>query len=84
MQGSKADRDVQNTLFNSAKEGEGGMICENSSETYTLPHVKQMTSASSMHEAGHSRPLLWDNQQEWGGEGSGWGVQDRWAHVHPG
>ena len=59
MQGSKADRDVQNTLFNSAKEGEGGMICENGSETYTLPHVKQMTSASSMHEAGHSKPVLW-------------------------
>ena len=78
MQGSKADRDVQNTLFNSAKEGEGGMICENSSETYTLPHVKQMTSASSMHEAGHSKlvPLGQSRGMRWGGRwmrGSGWG-----------
>ena len=63
MQGSKGDRDVQNTLFNSAKEVEGGMICENSSETYTLPHVKQMTSASSMHEAGHPKPVLRDNPE---------------------
>ena len=25
-----------------------------------------MTSASSMHEAGQSRPVLWDNPEEWG------------------
>jgi len=30
-----------------------------------------MTSASSMHEAGHSNPVLWDNTERWGGEGSG-------------
>ena len=23
-----------------------------------------MTSASSMHEAGHSKPVLWDNQRD--------------------
>ena len=27
-----------------------------------------MTSASSMHEAGHSKPVLWDNPEGWGGE----------------
>ena len=37
-----------------------------------------MTSASSMHEAGHSKLVLWDNPAGWGGEGvrrggSGWG-----------
>ena len=39
-----------------------------------------MTSASSMHEAGHSKPVLWDNPEGWSGEegGSGWGT-----HVHP-
>ena len=39
-----------------------------------------MTSAKSMHEAGHSKPVLWDNP-EWGRRwerGSGWGT-----HVHP-
>ena len=35
-----------------------------------------MTSASSMHEAGHSKLMLWDNPEGWGGEGGGRGVQD--------
>ena len=35
-----------------------------------------MTSASFMHEAGHSKPLLWDNTEGWGGEGGGRGVWD--------
>ena len=37
-----------------------------------------MTSASSMHEAGHSKLVLWDNPERQGGDrgetgGSGWG-----------
>ena len=35
-----------------------------------------MTSASSMHEAGHSKPMLGDNPGGWGVEGGGRGVQD--------
>ena len=31
-----------------------------------------MTSESSVHEAGHPKPILWDNPEGWGGEG-GWG-----------
>ena len=63
MQGSKRDTDIKNRLLDSVGEGEGGMISENSIETCTLPYVKHMTSASSMHEAGHSKPVLWDNQE---------------------
>jgi len=38
-----------------------------------------MTSASLMHEAGHSKAVLWYNPEGWGGGGdgrvsSGWGV----------
>ena len=40
MQGSKGDTDVKNRLLVCVGEGEGGMICENSTETYTLPYVK--------------------------------------------
>ena len=29
-----------------------------------------------MHETGHSKPVLWDNPEGWGGEGGGRGVQD--------
>ena len=35
-----------------------------------------MTSASLMHEAGPSKPVLWDNIEGWGGEGGWRGVQD--------
>ena len=35
-----------------------------------------MTSASSMHEAGHSKLVLWDNLEGWGGEEGGRGIQD--------
>ena len=30
-----------------------------------------MTSASSVHEAGHSKPVLWGSPEGWGGEGGG-------------
>ena len=46
-------------------------------ETYILPHVNWMTSASLIYEAGHLRLVLWNNSEGWGGEGgergSGWG-----------
>ena len=35
-----------------------------------------MTNASSMHEAGQSKLVLWDNPEGWGEEGGGRGVQD--------
>ena len=35
-----------------------------------------MISASSMNEAGHSKPVLWGNPKEWGSEGSGKEFQD--------
>ena len=77
MQGSKRDTDVKNRLLDSVEEGEGGMIWKNSIEMWILPHVKKMTSASLMHEAGHSELVLWDNPEGWGergmGGGSGWG-----------
>ena len=35
-----------------------------------------MTSASLMHEAGHSKLVLWDNLEGWRREGGGRGFQD--------
>ena len=58
------ETDVKNRLLGSAGEGKDGMICENSTETCAVPHLKQMTSASLMHEAGHPKPVLWDNPEE--------------------
>ena len=73
MQVSKGDPYIKNRLLDSVGESKGGMIWENSIETYTLPYVKQMTSASSIHEAGHPKPVLWDNPEGWGGERRGRG-----------
>ena len=58
MQGSIGDTDTKNRLLDSVGEGKGGIIQENSTETCILPYVKQMTNRSSMHEAGHSKPVL--------------------------
>ena len=55
--------------FNPAEDG---MISENSIiETYTLPHVKQITD-----EAGHPKLVLCDSLEGQGREGGGWGIQD--------
>ena len=35
-----------------------------------------MTSANSMHETGHSKPMHWDDPEGWGREGGGRGDQD--------
>jgi len=80
MQDSKRDTDVKNILLDYVGEGEGGKIWENSVETYILPYVKQMTSVSSMHEAGHPKPVLWDNSEGWGGWEVGRGF--RMEHIY--
>ena len=41
-----------------------------------------LASLSLMHEAGHSKPVLWDNSEGWGGEGDGRGVSDEGTPVH--
>ena len=79
MQGSKSckrDKDVKNRLLDSVGEGKGGMIWENSIETGILPYVKLIKSAGSVHEARHSKLVLWDNPEGCGGEGDGRGIQD--------
>ena len=60
MQDSKRDTDVKNRILDYVGEGEGGMICEKTLKRI-LPCVKQMTSANSMHEAGHLKSVFWDN-----------------------
>ena len=63
MKDSKRDTDVKNRLLDLVGEGEGGKIWENSIETCILPYVKWMSSGSLMHEAGHSKLVLWDNPE---------------------
>ena len=87
MQVSKRDTDVKNRLLDNVGEGEDGMISENSIETCILPYVIWMTSASSMHEAGDSKPVIRHNPEGWGvgvgrREGGVRGVQDGRTHVY--
>ena len=76
MQDSKRDTDVKNSLLDSVREGEGGMIWENSIETCILSYVKQIASPGSMHETGCSGLVHWDDPEGWDGEGGGRGIQD--------
>ena len=76
MQDSKRDTDVKNRLFDSVGEGEGGMICESSTETCILSYVKQITSPGSMHETRCSGLVHWDDPEGWVGEGGGRGFQN--------
>ena len=36
-----------------------------------------------MHEAGHSKPVVWDNTEGSGREGRGRGILGGETHVHP-
>ena len=76
MQDSKRDTDVKNSLLDSVGEGKGGMIWENSIETCILSYVKQITSPGSMHEAGCSGLVHWDDPEGGEGEGGGREFQD--------
>ena len=55
--------------MDSVGEGEGGMIWENSIETYTLSYVKRIANPGSMHETGYFRLVHWDDPEGWDGEG---------------
>ena len=78
MQDSKRDTDVKNRLLDSVGEGEGGMIWEDSIETCILSYVKQITSPGSMHEAGCSGLVQWDDPEGWD---SGWGGEFRMGNT---
>ena len=76
MRVSTRDTDVKNRLLDSVGEGKGGMIWENSIETYILSYVKQIASPGLMHETGCSGLVHWYDPEGWDGEGGGRRVQD--------
>ena len=44
--------------------------------------TKVSSNASLMHDAGHSKLVLWDNPEGWCMEGGGREVQDWGIHIH--
>ena len=75
MQDRKRDTDVQNRLWDSVGEGEGGMFQENSTETSILSRVKEITSPGWIRD-GCSGLEHWEDPEGWDGEGGGRGDQD--------
>ena len=63
MRDIKRDTDLKNSLLEFVREGEGGMIWENSIETCILSYVKQIASPGSMHETGCSGLVHWDDPE---------------------
>ena len=57
-------------------EDEGGMIWENGIEICIISYVKRITSLGSMHDAGCSGLVHWEDPEGWYGKGGGRGVQD--------
>ena len=64
-----------NRLLDSVGEGEGEMICENSTETCILSYVKQIATPGLMHETRCSGLVHWDDPEGWGGERGGRGFR---------
>ena len=65
MQNRKRDTDVQNRLWDSVGEGEGGMFQENSIKTCILSRVKQITSPGWMHETSAQTCCTRKTQRDW-------------------
>ena len=58
MQSSKGDADMKNRLLDTVREGEGGVIGENSTETYTLQYAIQIASGNLLYDAGNPKQTL--------------------------
>ena len=63
------------------REGEGGMIWENGTETCIISCKKPISSLGSMQDAGCLGLVCWDDPERWYGKGGGRGVQD-WEHMY--
>ena len=66
-----------NRLLDTVGEGEGGVIGENSIETYTIQYAIQIASSNLLYDAGNPKLTLCDNIEGWDGEGGGREVQER-------
>ena len=61
IQSSNGEADIVNRLLAIVREREGGMIWESSTETYTLPYIKQRASENLMYNTGNPKLVLCNN-----------------------
>ena len=52
---------LRNRLLDTVGKGEGGVIWDNSMETYTLAYIKQIAGGSLMYDTGNAKLVLCDN-----------------------
>ena len=75
------------TLMAESKEQLKGLLMKVKEESekaglkLNIQKTKIITSPSSMHETGHSKPVHWDSPGGWDVEGGGKGLQDE-GHVY--
>ena len=67
---------LQEVLWNSVGEGEGGEIWENGIETCIILCMKRVASPGSMHDTGCLGLVHWDDPEGRSGEGGGRRVQE--------
>ena len=74
MRDSKRDTNVENSLLDSVREGEGVTIWENGIETFII-YMKRIASPGSMHDTGCLELVHWDDPEGWYGEEEEWGFR---------
>ena len=74
MRDSKRHRCIEQSL-DSMREGEGGLIWENGTETCILSYMKLIASPGSLHETGCSGLVRLEDPEGWDGEGGGRGFR---------
>ena len=70
-----------NSLLDSVREGEGGMIWENGTETCIISYIKRVASPGSMHDTGCLGLVHWDDPEGWYGEGRGFRMGSTYIPV---
>ena len=63
------------TVFWTLREGEGGMIWENGTETCLVSCKKRIASLGSMQDTGCLGLVLWDDPEGWYGRKVGGGFR---------
>ena len=63
-------------------EGKGGMIWANGIEKCIVSYVKRIASPGSIHDAGCSGLVHWDDPEGWDGEEGGKESSGCGTHVH--
>ena len=66
----------RHSLLDSVRDGEGGTIWGNDTETCVISYKKRIASPGSMQDTGCLGLVHWDDPEGWYGDGGRRGIQD--------